>query len=359
MIDLQSIAFLSLLLLSDRPICTLSRRGYFYGCDYLAEVQIMMGEIFRICIRTRSFYILKTDTFKVYTFSLSGIVSLKWCLKINVFLWACAQVVLTSSFRALPWNKEVLPVLCVLQTPPPTHTPVSITNGLPHPHELCIWSWHLYLPHNGPSCISAISEIDCTSHTSPSRLPYLHVLVHTSSARSPFFSSRQPFKPTSGVCSVPLLHQRPPCTPPLQAKQKTAYYAGVTMIFGVGVKSWFCHLRTGGTCSVIEPPCLRVSISNSHLGRIPWGTNVVADVKGLVQRGSSRNLNVLFHSILWSVLTVCRLVSLWQLSLVLFHHVLEHLCIRFISLFVWNPNVPVHTGLPYAPIAPVLQSASC
>lgn len=152
---------------------------------------------------------------------------------------------------------------------PHTHTPVSITNGLPHPHELCIWSWHLYLPHNGPSCISTISEIDCTSHTSPSRLPYLHVLVHTSSARSPFFSSRQPFKPTSGVCSVPLLHQRPPCTPPLQAKQKTAYYAGVTMIFGVGVKSWFCHLRTGGTCSVIEPPCLRVSISNSHLGRIP------------------------------------------------------------------------------------------
>lgn len=237
-------------------------------------------------------------------------------------------------FRGMTVEQRSVASAVCSAPPAPPHTPVSTTTGLPLPRQLCIWSWLLYLPYKGPSCISAIWEIDCTSHTSPSRLPYLHVLVHTSSAGRLFFSSRQPFKPTSGVCSVPLLHQHPSWIPPLQAKQKTACYAGVTMLFGVGVESWLCHLLTGGSCSVIEPPCLRVSII-----QFPPRENTVRNKCGSRCEGprSERELKECECSLSFHPLKCSHSVSAglsWQLSLVLFYRVLEHLRICFISLFV-------------------------
>lgn len=144
-------------------------------------------------------------------------------------LWVSAQVVLAWSFRMWPvgmwgmWggHRSVAKAVC-WATPTLSPSQYHWELSLLHPHHLCIWSWHPYLPQNGSSCILSIFEIDFTASTPPPRLPYLHMLLLTSpSAKIPFFSSCQPVNPTSSFCSVPLppgslLHQFPPCMPPLR-----------------------------------------------------------------------------------------------------------------------------------------------
>lgn len=72
----------------------------------------------------------------------------------------------------------------------------------------------------------------------------------------------------------------------------------------MGVMSRPCHLQAGGAWSVTETPCLPFSVSNFHPLGILWGGSVTAEIKALVQVGSSRKWNIPFYSILWSPLTL-------------------------------------------------------
>lgn len=231
---------------------------------------------------------------------LSGISSLKRCLKIKVLPWWFVHrwVWPQASGQGSTAQKCCLGcVLCSSQSASLMTflAPVSFVFGLgihvchrmDHPVFYPSWRQIALHPYHHPGFLTSMCS--CVRHLLPG--------VHSSHPASQAH-------PNSSIRSVP---EFSPFTPSLRTK------AGGSLLWWhkndlwgltTEVKSWLCHLLTGETWSVIELPCLTLSVCNFHLLRTLQGINVAADIQGLVQGLGSRNLNVLFHSILWRPLTL-------------------------------------------------------
>ena len=175
----------------------------------------------------------------------------------SVFPWVRALVILVSSLRA--WQqKEVLPTCAFFRPFPQTSaswmvlTPVSFVFGF----------GHQYLPLNGSYCILAICGMDRTAPISPpgfltsSGWCVLHLLPGLNA-----------ISPHSHLQSS-LLHGALLSKP----RQKAAYYGGIKCTCGLtGCQILALPFTYWGTWSLIEPPCLILSVSNSHLLTPLWG----------------------------------------------------------------------------------------
>lgn len=244
-----------------------------------------MGKIFRKSIQTGSFYVFKNNTLKVCTFSLSGIAFLKWCLKINICLWVCAQVLLTWSFRGWQQSAEVFPMLSVLQPPSQHHWWLS----LPPPSSLflvleCTFSveWiTLYCSH-------LINRLYCP-HT-PAGLPYLCELVLTFCQESILLilpACQTYFKYLLSATSPWNLPRQSSLPVPLLSKprQKAAYCGGIKMILGV-LWNW-CQILALQFTSWGTSVCYWTSVPHSFCMYFPPPENTVRNKCDSRYKGSS------------------------------------------------------------------------
>lgn len=122
-----------------------------------------MGEIFRKCIQTASFYICRNNTFKVCSFrhhfpqGMSENKGLPGSLRTGGF---------GLTLQSVCSSRKKCCQRCVLQPVPPSASLMSFLTPL-----AVYWVWHPYLPLNGSQCILAICGIDHTAPTSPSGFP--------------------------------------------------------------------------------------------------------------------------------------------------------------------------------------------
>lgn len=241
-------------------------------------------------IQTGSFCSFRSSTLKICTFSLSVIAFLKWCLKINVSLCNSAHVVLTWRFSVWQGSAEKCHQCCLFYSPS-----VSITRlDIPHHHHPVFGLVICVCPRiDHPVFSPSLKQISATPSPDPGFftsmcLRLLHLLpgVHSSHPASrskvtlDFYSV--PLPPWSLPSLINLLQAQAEGS--LQGWNKTDLCGPMDM----GVISRPCHLQAGGAWSVTETPCLPFSVSNFHPLRILWGVNVTADIKALVQVGSSR-----------------------------------------------------------------------